>query len=84
MVKFLYANGCSHTAGSEIEGSGINSSQYNIERSYPAIIANKLKCKYFNDSYPGGSNIRIYRKTLSFLSNWLIEQKLDIKMRMYQ
>ena len=41
-------NGCSHSAGSEIEGSGIGDGNYNRENSFGAQFAKQLDCTYTN------------------------------------
>lgn len=69
MVKHVLINGCSHTAGSEIEGSGIGDGNYNRENSFGAQFAKKLNCEYTNIAYPGASNDYIARSTLY----WIID-----------
>ena len=67
MFDHLFINGCSHTAGSEIEGSGIGEGNYNRENCYSAQIAKKLGWKYTNIAMPGGSNDYIKRTTLLWI-----------------
>lgn len=50
--------GCSHTAGSEIEGVGDNDTQR--QKSYGAKIAQKLGWYHLNYGICGGSNHRIF------------------------
>jgi hypothetical protein len=64
-------NGCSHSAGSEIEGSGIGEGNYNRENSFGAQFAKQLGCTYTNIAYPGASNDYIARTTLY----WMLDNK---------
>lgn len=59
----LFINGCSHTAGSEIEGSGIGEGNYNRENCFGAQLAAKLGVDHINIALPGGSNDYINRST---------------------
>ena len=59
----LFINGCSHTAGSEIEGSGIGDGTYNRENCFGAQLASKLGIDYTNNALPGASNDYINRST---------------------
>lgn len=54
----LYANGDSFTFGTGVD------QQY----TWPALLAGKLNIELVNDAVPGGSNYRIVRTTLDFLS----------------
>jgi hypothetical protein len=42
MIKYLLADGCSHTAGAEIEGPLIWESTTNSQMRWPTVLANKL------------------------------------------
>lgn len=53
----LYANGCSLSAVTDAPG-----------RTWPVILGELLNLPSRNDSYPGGSNDRIWRKTLEWIS----------------
>lgn len=64
-------NGCSHSAGSEIEGSGIGDGNYNRENSFGAQFAKQLDCTYTNIAYPGGSNDYVARTTMY----WILDNK---------
>lgn len=68
---FLYANGCSMTAGSEAE----NDEKINYKDSFPAVISNMLGWEHLNAALPGGSNSRIIRTTILWVENWLISEK---------
>lgn len=69
MAKHVLINGCSHTAGSEIEGSGIGESRYNRENCFGAQLAKKLNLTYTNLALPGGSNDYISRSTIFWCLN---------------
>lgn len=60
-------NGCSHSAGSEIEGSGIGEGNYNRNNSFGAQLAKRLGVDYTNIAYPGASNDYIARTTMYWL-----------------
>lgn len=59
--------GCSHTAGSEIDGWG--DSEYNRNHSFVAKLAEKLDYDHINLGICGGSNKLIYLNTLKALSD---------------
>lgn len=65
----LFINGCSHSAGSEIEGSGIGEGNYNRENCFGAQLASKLGVNYTNIALPGGSNDYINRSS----THWIID-----------
>jgi hypothetical protein len=67
MHSHLLVNGCSHTAGSEIEGSGVGEGNYNRQNCYAAQIAKKLNWEYTNIAMPGGSNDYIKRTTMLWI-----------------
>lgn len=62
--NLLFINGCSHSAGSEIEGSGIGEGKYNRENCFGAQLAKKLNVSKINLAHPGGSNDYIANSTL--------------------
>jgi hypothetical protein len=65
-MKYLFANGDSHTAGNEMEYEG----QINCyEKAWPKQLADKLKLGNVNISKPGASNYHIFRTT----QDWVIE-----------
>lgn len=69
---FLLANGCSHTAGAEIEYS----SQSNCyEKAWPKHLADRLGCEHINLAVSGASNHRIIRTTIDFIGNRIDEGK---------
>ena len=65
----LFINGCSHSAGSEIEGSGIGEGTYNRENCFGAKLARKLSVDKINLAYPGGSNDYIANSTMLWCLN---------------
>ncbi len=65
-MKILFANGDSHTAGSELE-NGQQITCY--EKAWSSVLGNKLNLKNINISKPGASNYRIFRTT----RDWIYE-----------
>lgn len=61
---FLYANGCSHAAGSEIE---YDDQDFCYQKSFIGHLAKSLNIDSFNNSAAGGGNDRIIRTTLNFI-----------------
>ena len=64
MIERILINGCSHSAGSEIEGSGIGEGNYNRDNCFGALLAKKLNLPRVNLALPGASNDYIARTTL--------------------
>lgn len=75
MPNHLFVNGCSHSAGSEIEASGIGEGNYNRQNCFGAQIAKRLGYNYTNIAYPGASNDYIARTTLY----WIIDNPTLVK-----
>jgi len=71
----LVANGCSHTAGAEIEFP-MQGKCY--DKAWPKHLADMLGYSHTNLSISGGSQKRIIRTTIEFIGNYLIEGK-DLK-----
>ena len=63
-MKYLLAAGCSHTAGSEIDGT--EDSEYNRQNSFAGILAEKLDRKLINIASHGSSNPTIARSVLEW------------------
>ena len=73
-----YILGCSHVAGSEIEGWGIgHCTKYNLENSFLAQLARMLNYEPENLAIPGASNDYIFR-TFMYLINGNIIEPNDI------
>lgn len=68
--RLLLINGCSHAAGSEIDGS--EDSKFNRSQSFGNILAEKLDRFPINIAVPGSTNATIARSTI----NW-IEQTFN-------
>ena len=66
----LISFGCSHTAGSEIDGLG--DSDYNRQHSYGAYLAKKFDYDHMNFAICGGSNQRIFVLTTQVLKEILV------------
>ena len=58
--KILLIAGCSHAAGSEIDGN--EDSQYNRDHSFGALVAKKLKRKPVSIAQVGATNTGIADK----------------------
>jgi len=59
----LFANGCSHTAGAEIEFENQNCCH---EKAWPKHLADSLNMEWTNISLSGGSAERIIRTTIQW------------------
>ena len=62
----LYANGCSHIRGADIDGWATESP----EKSFAGVVADRLGWAYTNEAKSGGSNSRIVRTTLAFVEEY--------------
>jgi len=60
--KIMLIAGCSHTAGSEIDGT--EDSKYNRLHSYGGILAEKMGYIPVNIAEPGSTNSTIARSVL--------------------
>lgn len=69
----LVSIGCSHTAGSMIDGRS-GTSWYNKEHSFAGLMAKKHGMTHYNLGVPGGSNQYIYRATIRFINNFMHPQ----------
>lgn len=77
MIDFLYANGCSWTAGNGIQDDPFLSNirleerwSYLIEYAWPNILANKLNVPHLNEALGAGSNARMVRTTCDFIRRY--------------
>tara|TARA_B100000497_G_C7676859_1_gene408966 strand:+ start:316 stop:1050 length:735 start_codon:yes stop_codon:yes gene_type:complete len=70
-ITHVLINGCSHSAGSEIEASGIGDGNYNRDNSFGASLAKRMGATYTNIAYPGASNDYIARTT----QYWILDNK---------
>jgi Family of unknown function (DUF6071) len=74
---YIYANGCSMTYGSELHDDPVTrmctNSSYRWERSWPGALGLLLKAPgIYNDGIPSGSNDRIVRTAVEFVTRrWL-------------
>jgi len=62
----LYANGCSHTRGADID----QYSEDSPDKSFAGVVADRLGWEYANEAKSGGSNGRIVRTTLAFVEDY--------------
>ena len=75
----ILINGCSHSAGSEIEGSGIGEGNYNREHCFGALLSKRLGVPYTNIALPGASNDYINRTTCM----WILDNPTLIKKTLF-
>lgn len=66
----LVTIGCSHTAGSMIDGKN-GTGWYNKEHSFGGLLAKKYGMTHYSLGVPGGSNQYIYRATIRFINNFM-------------
>jgi hypothetical protein len=85
MIKFIYANGCSWTAGNGIESDPMIAASSpdkveNVQRllSWPQRLAALMNADHVNDGYGGGSNTRMMRRTIEFIRNWPTDQRHEL------
>jgi hypothetical protein len=76
-IDFLYSNGCSWTAGNGIQDDPAlshlplnNRWDYLLKKSWPAVLSDNLKCDFRNDALGAGSNKRMVRTTIDFLTTY--------------
>lgn len=77
MIDFLYANGCSWTAGHGIEDHPSLAhfpleKRWSFQKKYawPAVLASLLNVNYLNEAEGAGSNKRMVRTTIDFILNY--------------
>jgi len=68
----LLANGCSHTAGAEIEETMLDKC---YEKAWPRHLADKLNCEYINLAVSGASNHRVIRTTMDFIGQRILNKQ---------
>jgi hypothetical protein len=81
MERVLVINGCSHTAGSEIDGPGIGDSPSCRSLSFGNLVAERMGRTAINMAYPGGSNDRICRSSMSWIADnieKILNKELDV------
>lgn len=66
----LVTIGCSHTAGSMIDGRS-GTSWFNKQHSFGGLLAKKYGINHYNLGVPGGSNQYIYRACVRFINNFM-------------
>ena len=66
----LVTIGCSHTAGSMIDGRN-GTSWFNKQHSFGGVLAKKHGINHYSLGVPGGSNQYIYRSTVRFINNFM-------------
>ena len=68
----LVSNGCSHTAGAELEYASQGDC---YEKAWPKHLADSLGYDHINLSMSGASTNRIVRTTYEFIYNWIKQGK---------
>ena len=71
--KMLFAVGCSHVAGSELEGDNIGQSEYNLRWCFSGQLAEKYNLEYVNIAKPSGCNHMINRSTIDWAIKFISE-----------
>jgi hypothetical protein len=74
--KILLIAGCSHAAGSEIDGT--EDSEYNRHNSFGSKLAGRLGRKPINMSIAGNTNSAIARSILKWFSSTYDSKKMDV------
>lgn len=75
-MKILLANGCSHTAGSDIDPDNMRSC---AEQAWPRWVADHYKIPYVNIAEGGSGNEQISRSTILTISNLIDIDKVNPK-----
>lgn len=65
----LVAIGCSHMAGTALDGNLGSQNEYNLNNCFAAQLAKKMQYEYVNLAVPGGSNQSILRKLNFYLND---------------
>ena len=68
----LFSNGCSHTAGAELDHPSQGEC---YEKAWPKLLANSLGHDHINMSISGASVVRIVRTTYEFIYDWIKQGK---------
>ena len=76
--KILLIAGCSHTAGSEIDGN--EDSEYNREHSFGGVIAKELGRKAINVAQPGATNSGIARQIMFWFKENYYHESMDVNV----
>ena len=74
--KIMLIAGCSHTAGSEIDGN--EDSPYNREASFGGVLAEKMGYKSVNIAEPGSTNSTIARSILQWFSSEYKPDEMEV------
>lgn len=73
-MKLLIANGCSHTAGTEIDPDNL---KFCHDKVWPKFVADHHKMGYINIAEPGAGNEQISRSTILFLADLIENKRVD-------
>ena len=78
MLKQLYANGCSWTAGNGLhEDKNITEGKRLEEYAWPHVLGNKFGLSVINNAEGAGSNQRVLRTTTDFVKSLTEEQRKE-------
>ena len=80
MVDLFYVNGCSHTAGAEMEHVGSSATEYDKYHCFSGHLHRRhfKEAEYINEAYAGNSNDIIALTTINTLLTKL-KQGIDPK-----
>lgn len=76
MKKIMLIAGCSHAAGSEIDGT--EDSKYNRDHSFGGLLARKLGYEPINIASNGGTNPTIARSVLEWFSSNYNKNEMEV------
>lgn len=74
--KVMLIAGCSHAAGSEIDGN--QDSKYNREHSFGGVLAKKMEYRPVNISAPGSTNPTIARSIIEWIDTEYDSEKMEL------
>ena len=74
--RLMLIAGCSHTAGSEIDGN--EDSEYNRLHSYGAVLAEKIGYQPVNIAEPGATNPTIARSIIQWFNTEYKPDEMDV------
>jgi len=75
-MKLLIANGCSHTAGTDIDP---RNREYCPDKAWPRYVAEHYKMQYINLARSGSGNEQISRSTIANIANLIEIDNLNPK-----
>jgi hypothetical protein len=76
--RILLVPGCSHSSGSEIDGT--EDSQYNRQNSFGGLLSAMLDRKMINIAQPGNVNASIARSIMRWFHEYYDENTMDVNV----